>query len=174
MGRVGPAADGREAEHDMVHSTTRCEPATQQGSGRSRAVARPLGGRDRCRPWSAPAALVMAATVGLLLTVAALAATSSAAVAAVRPDIPPPPSERSTTTTEPSSSSTSPPTTARRASTTGDDPVSQAQLADVNQRLDRATSTATIALVVSVAALLLAAIGVVLSRTGRRAPPAGR
>ena len=156
----------------MVHSTTRCEPAVPFASGWWRALARTLGGQDRFTRRSAPAALVVVATVGLLLAVAALAATSPTAVAAVRPDIPPPPSERSTTTTEPSTSSTSSPTTARRTGTTGDDPVSQTQLANVNQQLDRATSTATIALVLSVAALLLAAIGVVLSRTGRRAPPA--
>ncbi|MFN8038563.1 MAG: hypothetical protein U0Q07_05050 [Acidimicrobiales bacterium] len=109
--------------------------------------------------------------VGLLFALTTLVVGATPALAAAHPDIPPPPSERSTTTTETRSSSTS--STARRSATTGDDPVSQAQLADVNQRLDRATSTATIALVVSVVALLLAAIGVVLSRTGRRSTPGG-
>lgn len=49
----------------------------------------------------------------------------------------------------------------------GDDGVTPAQLAETNRELDTARSTATVALVVAVAALLLAAVALVAARTGR-------
>ncbi len=165
-------AEHDRAGHDVAERTIR------GGSGDAGAPgARALPGRSagRARPAARVAvrSVVATAVASVLLAVTALVVGSVPALGAVRPDIPPPPSERSTTTTEPAPSTTAPSTTVRRSGTTGDDPVSQAQLADVNQRLDRATSTATIALVLAVAALLLAAIGVVLSRTGRRRPTTG-